>query len=205
MKRIFLIVLVLFVAVRMEAQDVLDQIASKACECLSAVPDTLDMESFNLRMGLCILEAAMPFEKQLKKEYGINMEKIDVEGERLGRLIGLRLATNCPEGLEKITRMNSSAEEETEVQPEYSSVMGEVVAIDDSGFVVFTIKDSSGKIAKYYWLTLITVDDAILYDYSSLMKRTVNITYERFDFFDPRISEYRSFNVIKELLLMNEF
>ncbi len=184
------------------AQDCLDIIAEKTCECLQDLPDTLDTDQFNLRLGLCMLEAAMPFEKQLRKEYGINLEMIDVEGERLGRIIGLRLATNCPEGLELITRMNSD-EPETE-DPVIGSVMGEVLAIDDQAFVVFSIKEQTGRISKYFWLTLITADDQLIYTYPSLVGRTVNISFEQKEFFDPRIAEYRTFNIIRDLVLMEE-
>jgi len=186
------------------SQDVLELIAIQTCECLEDIPDTLDLDAFNMQLGLCMIEAAMPYEKELRKEYKIRLENIDRDGEQLGRMVGIKLVSVCPEGLQKISRMQPKEEEEYEIEAPVLSVMGDVVSVDDSGFVVFSIKESSGKISKFYWLTLISSDDELIYNYQDLLGRVVNVTYEQMDFFDPKIKEYRSYNIIHELIVMEE-
>jgi len=206
MKKLSVTFLFLISVAVLYSQDVLELIAEKTCECLETIPDTLDQDAFNVKLGLCMIEAAMPYEKELRKTYGIRLENIDTEGERLGRMVGLKLVSICPEGVEKIGKIQrGEVAEEPEEAVVILSVMGEVIAIDDSDFVTFSVKESTGKISKYFWMTLINGDDQIIYNYSSLLGRVVNITFERQEFFDPRIAEYRPFNIIKELILMEEF
>lgn len=48
------------------AQDYLTKITYQSCECLSSIEDTKDKDQFNLELGLCIIDASMPY----KKEFG---------------------------------------------------------------------------------------------------------------------------------------
>ena len=100
--RLFVLFMLLFILNPVYSQNYMDEIVNKSCECLISVPDSLDSEEFNMKLGLCMLEASMPYKKQLKKEFGIDLDNIDVEGARLGKLIGIRMTTVCPDALSSI-------------------------------------------------------------------------------------------------------
>ena len=96
----------LFVAIAFMAfsQDYMDKIAVASCECIDNVSDTIPTDQFNMELGLCMLEASMPYKKQLKKDHGINFDKIESQGEKLGRLIGIKLASTCPNSLMRMVK-----------------------------------------------------------------------------------------------------
>ncbi len=75
-----LITLFVFISTIAISQDYLDDIAIKSCECLSNIADTLSSDQYNLELGLCMIEASSPYAKQLKKDYRIDLNKIDKHG-----------------------------------------------------------------------------------------------------------------------------
>ncbi|HEY0262199.1 MAG TPA: hypothetical protein VGB95_04175, partial [Chitinophagales bacterium] len=155
-------------------------------------------EKRNMTIGVCMIDAAMPYKKQLLKDYDIDIEQIDLYAKKLGELIGLRMASVCPEKLLTIatkSKSNNQSEQETE---------GNIVKIDDDLFVVLSLKEESNKITKYYWLTSLSSDLDLMNNYKSLIGAHVLITYESKEFFDPKLKEYRQFSVIKEISKINK-
>lgn len=193
-----LLFLLLALAQPVFSQDYMDEIAQKSCECLNTISDTLDTERFNLELGLCMIEAAAPYKKQLKKDYRIDFNKIDEHGADLGRLIGLRMASVCPEAVVLLAK--KANDEETTLLAE-NLFEGQIVGIDDGKFVEFSLKDAQGKISKFYWFTFIESGVELSNHYQDLLEKTVQITYVTEELFDARIREYRSFNVIQKLEL----
>lgn len=185
----------------------MDEIVNKACECLTTIPDTLDSQQYNMELGLCILNASLPYKKKLKKDFDINLDNIDTEGESLGRLIGVRMATVCPDALISISKKaaEKKLEKESLELPDIGleKAHGFITDIEDDYFVVFSVKDENGKITKYYWLTFIDSSIELTQNYDALVGKTANISYVEEEFFDPKISEYRTFNIIKELLILD--
>ena len=64
------ILITLFLAFSFTAfsQDYMDKIALEVCDCIDNVSDSVPTDQFNMELGLCMLEASMPYKKQLKKE-----------------------------------------------------------------------------------------------------------------------------------------
>ncbi|TLX71150.1 hypothetical protein E9993_21010 [Labilibacter sediminis] len=197
MARIKIVVLVLFAfSLKAYSQDYMDVIAEKACECLSNIPDTLDEDRFNLELGLCMIEAATPYKKQLKKDYKIDMAKIDTQGEELGRIIGMKIAVVCPDALLKLVNKVGVTEEEEITK---NCFVGEVTSIQESQFIVFSVKNEEGRLTKFYWLTFVDSDIEMTSSYQSLKNEKVSIDFVEQEFFDSRIGEYRTFNIIQKL------
>jgi hypothetical protein len=190
--------LILALAKPVFSQDYMNEIAIKSCECLNTISDTLDTERFNLELGLCMIEAAAPFKKRLKKDYRIDFNKIDEHGADLGRIIGLRMASVCPDAVVKLAHRTN--DEEAALLAE-NLFEGQIVAIDATRFVEFSIKDAQGKISKFYWFTFIESGMELTNNYQNLMEQSVQITYSIQELFDARIQEYRNFNVIQKLEL----
>lgn len=195
-KLLFFLLLVL--AKPVFSQDYMNEIALKSCECLNTIPDTLDTDRFNLELGLCMIEAAAPYKKRLKKDYRIDFNKIDEHGADLGRIIGLRMASVCPDAV--VMLAHRANDEEAALLAE-NLFEGQIVGIDDGKFVEFSLKDAQGKISKFYWFTFIESGLELTNNYQNLMEQYVQITYSIQELFDARIQEYRSFYVIQKLEL----
>ena len=176
----------------------MEEIANESCECLSKISDTLQTERFNIEFGLCIIAAAKPYKKQIKKDYDLDLDKITTEGERLGEIIGVQMATTCPDILMK---MVNRVEQGNLTDISENIVTGQVTAISDDKFVEFSIRDELGKISKYYWFTFIETDIQLSTDYKSLKDKFVQVHYITQEFFDARIGEYRTFNIIEKIII----
>ncbi len=176
-----------------QAQAYLDVITEKSCSCLEKIPDTIKTEELHMKLGICMLEAAGPYHKQLKSEYGIDLEKNDDSGEKLGKMIGMKMATKCPTALLKLA---NRADEGDKTE---KSVKGIITKIENEAFVVFSLKDEQGKITKFYWFTFIESSAELTSKYKDFVGKTVEITYSNQEFFDPKIEEYRAFSVIYKM------
>jgi len=49
------------------SQSYVDEIAKETCECLNHISEDLDAEKYTLELGLCMINAASPYKKSLKK------------------------------------------------------------------------------------------------------------------------------------------
>jgi hypothetical protein len=177
-------------------QDYMDVITQKSCECLDTVSDTLDAERFNMELGLCMIKSAEPYKKQLKKDHNIDFDHIEIHGEELGRLIGVKMATACPDA---VLKMVDKANEKKGDNPQKSTIEGRVTTIVEDKFVEFSIKDDAGKTSKYYWFTFIKSKTDLVVEYKNLVDKPVVIEFIPQEIFDARIGEYRTFNVIQRL------
>ncbi len=201
MKRNILITILITISTIGFSQDYIDKIALKACEFLNTVSDTIEPERLNLELGFCMIEAAKPYKKQLKRDYNIDFSKIDTYGKELGMIIGLKMTSVCPNALliwisrEKQKNDNKDSERIFE---------GQIISIDDKKFVEFSLKDEAGKISKFYWLTYIESNVELSNNYKTLLEESVRITFLTQEFFDARIAEYRTFNIIRKLEIKGE-
>lgn len=196
MKTTLILSFFLFSTFQIYSQDYMDKIAQKSCDCLDHVPDTLKTDEFNLKLGICMIEASTPYKKQLKKDHGINLDNIDTEGEKLGRLIGIKMASTCPTILLKLTQ---KPQDEEEKAAELKTAEGLITKLENDFFVVLSLKDEAGKTSRFYWLTFIESGMELPTKYRSVVGESVVITYKVQDFFDPKIEDYRAFNVISKL------
>jgi hypothetical protein len=195
MKYKFLVSAMMIISTVGLSQDYMDEITIKACECLNTVSDTLEAEKLNLELGLCIINAASPYDKQLKKDYKIDFNKIDTHGEELGRIIGLKMISVCPDALR--TMVNQSKKKDANKISE-GIFEGQIVGIDDSKFVEFSVKDEFGKVSKFYWFTFVESNAELSNNYKTLLDASVQITFLTQEFFDARVAEYRNFNIIQK-------
>ncbi len=193
----FPILFLLFLSPGVFAQDYMDEIAKEACACLDQIPEQLDAEEYNMKLGFCMIEAALPFKKQLKKDHGVDMNKIDVEGEALGQLIALKMVGVCPEGLMKMADKVNEVDQQNDLNMlELKEYQGVISKVEDDQFVIFSVKNELGRNTKFYWLTFVESNIELSFKYKSLVDDLVKITYVSQEFYDARIGEYRIFNII---------
>ncbi|MDN5201796.1 hypothetical protein QQ008_10495 [Fulvivirgaceae bacterium BMA10] len=179
------------------AQDVIEKIAKGACDCLDEVDDSADINKMQMELGLCIIKIAQPYEKELKEQHNFDFSAIDgPTGERLGQMVGIKMATLCPDVLMKL----SSAYAEDESNEEEQYVYGKIKSIEDKQFVTFHLEDSDGKMVKLLWLDFFPNSNKIASKYETLLNKDVDIYYKEQELFDPRIKEYIKFKVITDIV-----
>lgn len=197
MKKLILLFILSSVINAGYAQDYMNNILEITCNCAGKVSDTLEMNQFNMAIGACMIEAAMPYKKQLKKDHGVNLDKFDLDAEKLGTIVGVKMASYCPDVLLRLTqksqKKNAPAVSKEEV------ITGKVVKIDTDLFVVFHLRDDKGKTTKLTWLTFVESDVDHTSDYSSMVGKSVEVQFRREDLFDPKLNEYRQFLIITKL------
>jgi hypothetical protein len=193
--RIFFFVIVLsLVGTPARSQEYMGALAQQACDCLIALPENLDQETFNMKLGLCMLEKAQPYQKELKRDHGIDLDKIDVEGEKLGRIIGIKMVGYCPDA---VLKMSKRSQEDASASAALTA-SGQIVKIEDDQFVVLHLKEKNGKTGRFYWITF--VESAIaIEEYKQLQGQAVSISYSVEEFFDPKTKEYRYYNLISKI------
>jgi hypothetical protein len=197
----YLILLVFALSVRtLTAQDYMNKLLEKTCNCVSKINDSLEGDKYNMALGVCMLEAAEPYKKQLKKDYDIDMDRIDTQGEKMGRIIGVKMAAYCPDVLSKLTIKATKKKEEKAA--EEMMMTGYITKVDKDFFVVFSLKDDTGKITKLYWLSFVESDIDLASDFSLMIGKNVEAYYKTESFYDPKIEEYRQFLVLTKLVAL---
>ena len=136
---------------------------------------------------------------KIKKDLKIDLGNVSRDAERFGEIIGVKMATVCPDALMKMADFDDSEDDVTSRE-----FTGKIVAIDDNKIVEFSVKDSSNRLTKFYWLTFIESNIELTTQYKNLKDKDVNIVYITQEFFDSRIGEYRFFNVILNLEVLDK-
>ncbi|RKS42480.1 hypothetical protein BC962_3294 [Gillisia mitskevichiae] len=180
--------------------DFIDIITSKTCECVELKKKTESDEKLTpkMQMGICLFQSAKEYKKELAEQYDFNLDNLEDDAERLGKLIGNRMAFICPNTLLKFSV-------ELEDEKEDSMVFfasGEITDIKEDMFVVFNVKNQEGKIEKFFWLTFLSSEYDVQNSFEKLKGKNIKIKYFEQELFDPRIKEYRVFNSISSLELM---
>ena len=194
LRSIFLFTL-LAMAGGLSAQDVLDKIARESCDCLTAVDRaTIKGDALQMQLGLCMMKAAAPYEKELRKQYKVDMARLDSDtGERLGELVGMRLVGVCPEFLEMITEMQGEAEVATADVPT-ASVNGTVTSLRDRQFSTVLVKDGSGRTVELMRLEHFPNADMLTGANATGLSATFYYTVR--ELYDPVAGTYRSTYVL---------
>ncbi len=201
MKKTILLLALSFILINCYPQEYMDKIVRQSCECVEMVSDTLKLEQYNIQLGLCMLEASMPYKTELMNDYNVDLDNIDTEGEKLGRIIGLKMVSVCPKALTKMANIVSDNKNKINKDND-GELTGVITNIGSDNFVIFSVKDDDGKITKMYWLNFIESSVELTANYGSLKGRSVQIIYKKEDFFDPRIEQYRQFCIIKNIKLI---
>lgn len=191
---------------QLNAQEYMNTIVQKICECVEGVEANSSPEKKEMELGLCMLSVSMPYKTQLKKDFKIDLDKAERDGEKLGRLVGMRMMEICPNTL--ISMAGDLVEEPTPrttpgpipVEPKITmQVKGTVVKIEKEGLVILTLKEENGKTSKCLWLGHVQSENNLTENYELLLDNEVTATCEVMDIFDPKIEEYRPFYILKKI------
>lgn len=188
------------------SQTYMDTIVQKSCTWLSNIPDSVNKEAMNLRMGLCLLNASVPYSEQFKRDYDIDVsyQMDNNEAAKLGVIIILKMADACPTSISKITSKSGIVKSNKTDSIKVKQIRCTINKIENNPFVVLIIKLSNGTPAKFYWLGNIDCSMDIKSNYKSLKNEEVFITFKEEELYDPEIKEYRRYNVIKGIEKVNK-
>ncbi|SEA01445.1 hypothetical protein [Bizionia paragorgiae] len=180
-----------------QEDDYMLKITKKACECLSELKDTENITTE--RLGLCMLAEAGKYKDELLRDYNIDMMNIDETGEELGRLIGLKMITVCPEVMMSL----ADIKDEDDYEETLYSAQGKVRSITKEDFIVFSIKTEDGRTTKFHWLTFIQSDFDLQNNYESLKGKTIDLEYDIYEFYDAKLGDYRNYNIIESITIVD--
>ena len=200
-----LIVLILFIlsSTLSFSQKYMDEIVENSCSCVSNLSDSIEPEEYTMELGLCMINVSIPFKKQLKKDFGIDMDNIAEDGEKLGGIIGSRMVGVCPEELMVLTKKSNENDKSKIENKEIFKEEGIILNTENDFFISFYIKSESGKTKRYYWLNFIETTEDLAYNYKLLEGKRVGLSYTVEEYFDPKILDYRSFFIIKQLKVID--
>jgi hypothetical protein len=196
----------------LKAQNYLKKIAEATCECLEEIDPELKGYAVQMEIGLCIMVAAKPYEAQLKKDHRIDLAKnLEKSGEALGVLIGLELATACPDQFMDIyTRMQQQADSVTapvsidrEVEPTLESITGTVQSIDAGQFLGIEVVGDDGFPHKLYVIDALENPVFDLGKHKGLVGKKITCEYEQIYVYDPKINENKTVWLIRTIKLTN--
>lgn len=140
-----------------EAQEYMNTIVQKICECVEGVDASSSPEKKEMELGLCMLSVSFPYKNELKKDFKIDLDKSERDGEKLGRLVGIRMMEMCPSTLINmagdIVEPPKPKTGPIPAEPKISmQVKGTVIKIEKEGLVILTLKEENGKTSKCLWL-----------------------------------------------------
>jgi hypothetical protein len=191
------------------AQEYMDEITQKSCECIENLKPKGNKEQIAGQLGICMIQASLPYKKELKKDHKVDLEKMnEKEGQKLGTLIGFKLAGVCPESLLKMTSLMKNEMDEIIVEElteeefinDSKQLKGKITNIEKNLFVILTVQENNGKTTKLLWLNFVQSNIDLPTKWETLIGENVNITYNtNAQFFDPKINDYRIFLIVEKL------
>lgn len=185
-------------ATRLPAQQVLDKLANLTCDCAAKLDTNEEYEKLEAELGLCMLNNASQYKKEVKKELHIDLETINGKnGGKLGELIGTRMAYKCPVLLIKIAALKDKGH--TYGSPSSSPkavIKGSIVEVQTLQFLTVVIVDEKGREQKLLWLDYFDGSDELKTNLTQLKGRSFKITYIEKEFYNPSIRDYMKYKVI---------
>ncbi len=152
--------------------------------------------NFN-NLGFCILNAAdAEDKKKFKKEFNLDFNEIDKNGEKIGKLIGMKMAPICPT---TIMTLANTQDDKDKSSSTIQVIVGEVIKIEKDFFVSFVVRESNGNSSKLLWTSPIETSIDMANQYLSLQGKSLQFSFENQNIFDPKIGEYRAFKIIKKI------
>ncbi|AZA84259.1 hypothetical protein C1637_05290 [Chryseobacterium lactis] len=200
MKRKLSLLLLIFLSFSAFSQDYKQKIAKASCECTAEMKNkNLSPKEVNTQFGLCVIKSAMPYTKELKRDYNIDTTSLGAdespEADRFFQNLSLMMMTECSDTFSDFIKNGESPSKE---QKDFV-LKGTITKIEKENFVVFYLMDENKNLKKLNWVTGIESNLDLPKEYSSLLNKKVTANYYTADIFDVRINDYRNMNIISSL------
>lgn len=200
--KIFFTTILLFTTHFVFGQNYVDKITKETCQCASKTPHEAERTQHTVRLGLCMIKAATPYKKQLKRDYDINFGNT-TDQKKLGKLVGTRMAELCPDFILSMLSkepIDAVVNKTDNVDAKNKITSGKIINIENKQFVVFEIQNNSINSSKYFWLGKIqsNIKD-FANSYYKLVGAEVEIEYKKIELFDTKINDYRRYKIIQSI------
>lgn len=191
----------LFISQSLFAQeDPVPEIAEKTCDCIEEKEIDSQTDNWEMKFGLCLIEQAMPYSKEIKAQYGIDLDRMDASvGEALGQLVGVRMASRCPQVFENFDSADFDEDEREE-----GYVRGKVLEVSTDRLVTIHLKGEDGKIYKLLWADSFEGDNELIFNYREMIGEMAYFEFKIEEYFDARIDEYIPFRIITSYNPVND-
>lgn len=192
----------------------LDKMSDETCECINkSIPEDADSDALLEKLGLCILPLGGKYKKELKRDYGLDMSKVD-DFQKLGEIVGERLGERCERFLSLI--MMEMSKEDSEmmdmVQEEYAngadtfeaefpSITGEVQSYDESGIPMIKITDKDGETVELH-AVLAFQGLGIFKLGKELTGKNIKAHYTDVEAYDAKSKSFKKINILKSIELL---
>lgn len=193
-------------ALQANAQDVIDKVADETCTCLEERSPAGKMESSQLEMvlGLCMLEAGGKYEDELEKEYGLKLNSVE-SMEKLGEVVGERMADSCDKFMEIIFAMMGEEDselmqelmQELDEEPGDEGIIGKVISVTGEELLVIKIK-SAGKTQTFHVIGDFSGENVVDKG-DDLIGETVSIVFDENEIYSPKMKAFVSVKEIKKI------
>lgn len=184
------------------AQDYKQKLSKSSCDCLKTIDTSKDQQTITSQLGLCMLKTAMPYSKEIKRDYNIDLTKDISNNEKmreLGIQMGMIMLSECQELFMKMTGSKKEEVEDVSDESSYLLISGTLKKIEKDNFVIFHIVGENNNLTKFYWVSNIESNLDLPKEYNSLLNKKVNVSYYTTEIFDVKINDYRNLNVISSL------
>ncbi|CAA7197237.1 hypothetical protein [Chryseobacterium potabilaquae] len=200
MKKNILITLSVFISGFAFSQDYKQKIAKATCDCVNSIKsESKDSKNLEAQLGICMLKVSMPYSKELKRDYNIDVSKAnafddDKTIDEFAGQIGLAMVSECSDVFLDIMKKENPSEIDSQLL-----INGEITKIEKDNFVVFHIVGENKNLTKLYWVSNVESNLDLPKEYTNLINKRVNISYYTSEIFDAKINDYRNVNIISSL------
>lgn len=182
-------------------QDVLDKISHEICPCVGDLNAQTPRDTLTIKLGVCMITGALPYQKELKKKYGVDLERFDgPTGERLGQLVATKLVVNCPGFAELAMRL---AQEEdvppAPTSPSVRTVQGTVQEVTPSQFLTVTVRTDHGPTYEFLLLDHVPNIEQVSQEPGKAKGFRAKWDYEEREFYDPYTRTYKTYRVLRSI------
>lgn len=196
MKKFLLFSLILS-ASAMSGQDIYDKMAKESCSCITAkYPTAASMPQENISDAFvtCFIQIFAANSDQLNTVHSVDIND-ETQMDGVSEKVAMKMLAHCPDYLMALGRATEAASEVS-----YSMLQGKVTEIKSGDFLTLIIKDDESR--SHQFLLLEFFESASLLTKNKLKKNdVVAVTFSKYEMYDPRLKEFRSYNVLSDIEL----
>lgn len=194
-KILFLLFLTNFSFAQVNSKESLvDILSNQTCDCLNT--KELTEANLELTLGVCIIQSIQKNKEEVEKYFGKNILSNEDNMTEIAESIGVQLALECPKFTSVIGDMTYDDEEMDE---DYLSYSGKIIAVNSDQFMTFKLKQGSGKTVTF--LVLEDFDNSYLL-LDSVIKPTdkVEVSYYEATLYDAKIKKFVPYNIVLDII-----
>ncbi|HNP23096.1 MAG TPA: hypothetical protein PKM63_02835 [Panacibacter sp.] len=127
-------------------------------------------------------------------------------GEEFGQKIALELMNSgCQPFIQmsvKLAKGNLGADDDADAKPALKSVDGIITKVEEKDFLYITVKQSTGREMILIYMDYVDGSDGWIKDAAAkLTNKTVSVSYEESEIYQPKIKDFANLKVLRKLAI----